>query len=256
MTTPAVPGQIDNLAIGLYLTKHRFGVELDSILQEMGWNPSATGDRDRFVRRFRHAQAIGRDARRDRRAGYFSWNAQPFGETFVYKVTWYVWRNPQTSVDQTVPMFISDLQGMRDFRDKYLDTLTSTTRGIRARHDLEALEDAESRGDRHDVRFVQSRMLKDGGLGEILSGYFGLPYADMEELISQLPSDMLNRTNFDLKRSVQKMERLQDELEKEKVKISDQVHKLALVRSGLPRNAYQLALRDAEDRLSSLRPTT
>ena len=254
MTTPAVQGQTDNLAIGLFLTKHQFGAERESILQEMGWNPGGGGDRAPFERRFRYAQEVGRDARRDRRAGYFSWNAQPFGEIFIYKVTWYVWRNPQTSVDQTVPMFSADLQGMRDFRDKYLDTLTSTTRGIRARHDLEALEDAESRGDRQDVQFVQRRMLKDGGLGETLSGYFGLPYADMEELISQLPNHVLSSMNFDFQRSIQKVERLQDELEKEKVKISDQIHRLAILRSGLPRNAYQLALRDAEDRLSLLRP--
>ena len=255
MTTPTVQAQTDNLAIGIFLARHRYGSELDPILQEIGWMSGAPPDRNHFERRFRRAQEVGRDARRERRAGYFAWNAQPFGRIFVYKVTWYVWRNPQTNIDQTVPMFSADLQGMRDFRDKYLDTLTGTTRGIRAGHDLQELRDAEARDDSHDVQFIQQRMLQDGGLGEMLSGYHGLPYADIEEVISQLPNHALGSINFNFQQSAQKIRRLQNELVKEQARISDQLSAWVMLQTGLPRNAYQLALQDAENRLSRLRST-
>ena len=255
MTTPAVQGQTDNLTIGIFLARRPYGAELDEILQEIGWAPGARPDRAHFERRFRYAQAIGRDARRDRRAGYFTWNAQRFGRIFVYKVTWYVWRNPQSSIDQTVPMFSADLGGMREFRDKYLDTLTATTRGIRAGHDLQELRDADARGDTHDVQFIQQRMVHDGGLGEVLSGYHGLPYADIEEIISQLPSHALGSISFNFQRSAKKIRRLQNELEKEQARISNQLSDWVKSQTGLPRNAYQLALQDAQNRLSRLRST-
>ena len=137
----------------------------------------------------------------------------------------------------------------------YLDTLTATTRGIRAGHDLQELRDAEARGDSHDVQFIQGRMIQDGGLGEILSGYHGLPYADIEEVISQLPNHALGSINFNFQQSAQKIRRLQNELDKEQAKISDQLSGWVRLQTGLPRNSYQLALQDAQNRLSRLRST-
>ena len=253
MTTPRVQGQRDNLRIGLFLAHRQHGALLNPILQELGWDPGARADRDRFESRFRDAQAVGRDALKDRRAGYFTWNAQPFGGTFVYKVTWYVWRNPASNIDQTVPMLSVDLQGMRDFRDKYLATLTATTRSIRAGHDLQALRDAEARGDPSDIQFIQQRMLEDGALGEILSGYHGLPYAaDIEEILAELPNRTFGNIRFSFQRSVQRMQRLQNDLSRERTRIANQLSDWVTLQTGLPADAQRQALLDALDRFNAL----
>ena len=251
MTTPSIQGQRDNLQIGLFLARHPYGASLDSCLQEIGWGTNSALGRTNYESRFRYAQEIGRDARRERRAGYFSFNAQPFGGIFLYKALWYVWRNPQSNIDQTVPLFSTDLQGMRRYRDKYLGTLTSTTRGIRAGHDLQELSDARRRGDTQAIQAIEQRMVEDGALGEVLSGYHGLPYADIEEIMLQLPS-YLGGNRFQFQQSAKKIQKLENQIQKEMGKIANQLSAWVRAQTGLPPNASQLALADAQARLSKL----
>ena len=250
MTTPTIQGQRDNLRIGLFLARNQYGTEKDDILRHIGWN----GDprtRNRFESRFDYAQAIGRDARRERRAGYFSWNAQPFGSIFVYKATWYVLRNPQNGLNQPVPLFNSDLRSMRDYRDRYLDTLTSTTRGIRAAHDVQEFRDAEARGDLQGAQNIRSRMFSDGALGELLTGYYGIPYAEIPQILDQLA--LGNDTSlFRFQRTAQRMLRLQNDLLRSAAQLTEELTRLAQVQGDVPANAQQLALTDADDRLSNL----
>ena len=251
MTTPSIQGQRDNLQIGLFLARNPYGASLDSCLQEIGWGTNSASGRANYANRFRYAQGIGRDARRERRAGYFSFNAQPFGGIFLYKVLWYIWRNPHSNIDQTVPLFSTDLQGMRRYRDKYLDTLTSTTRGIRAGHDLQELSDAKGRGDTHAMQAIDQRMVEDGALGEVLSGYHGLPYADIEEIMLQLPS-YLGGNRFQFQQTAKKIQKLENQIQKEMGKIANQLSAWVRTQTGLPPNASQLALADAQARLSNL----
>ena len=176
----------------------------------------------------------------------------PFGNIFVYKATWYVWRNPESNIDQTVPLFSIDLKRMREFRDKYLATMTSTTRGIRTAHDLQELRDAEERDDNQAIDAIQARMLEDGGLGEILSGYHGLLYADMAEILSQLP-DPLGGHRFQFQKTARKILRLENEIQKEQARLSGQLSEWVKCQTGLPKDARERALADAESRLTELR---
>ena len=250
MTTPTIQGQRDNLQIGLFLSRNQYGAEKDDILRQIGWN-GAPGTRNRFESRFDYAQAIGRDARRDRRAGYFSWNAQPFGTIFVYKATWYVLHNQQNGLNQPIPLFNADLRSMREYRDRYLDTLTSTTRGIRAAHDEQELRDAEGRGDLPGARNIRSRMFSDGALGELLTGYYGIPYADIPQILDQLA--LGNGSNlFRFQRTARKMIQLQNDLLRNSAILTEELKRLALVQGDVPANAQQLALTDAANRLSNL----
>lgn len=253
MTTPSVRSQRDNLNIGLYLARSPHGSELDPILRDvLGYDPSRPHDRERYDARLRTAQAIGRDAFRDRRPGYFTFNAQPFGQTWVYKVTWYVWVNPQTGTAQTVPIPSGDLRSMRERRDKELDTRTGTARSIRTAHDIADERDAISRGDFQDLTSIRQRMLEDDSLGEILSGLHGLPFADIKDILPQLPDATFGSMRLEFQRTAGKINRLQHQLRQEHARISDQLASWVMLQTGLPNNAPQLALRDAQTRLSQM----
>ena len=255
MSAPNVNVQRDNLSIGLYLARNPIGAELDDcLINALGWRPDEEPNRKaEYHRRFTNAQQLGRDSVQSRRAGYFTWNAQPFGPTFLYRVLWYVLRNPENGMDQTIPIFTTDLQGMRRYRDKYLATLTGTTRRIRAGDDLQALREADARGDSRQVQHIQQRMLEDGALGEILSGYFGLEYADIGKILPSLQNHPLGRDVFDFQKSIRKIGKLEADLEKEKAKVSDHLSEWVKMQTGLPGNARQLALDDASHRLTEMR---
>ena len=184
--------QRDNLNIGLYLANTQFGATLDQILQiTLGYNPNGpppTNYVEHHDRRFRNAQAVGRDANKNRTPGYFAFNAMPFGNSYMYKAFSYVWINPNTNHPQVVPLPSGDLAPMRQLRDKDLDTRRDTNRSIRAAHNIQEQRQALARRDWRSLRAIQSRMIEDGSLGEILSGYYGLPYADIQEIIPQLPN--------------------------------------------------------------------
>ena len=169
MTTPSPQRQRDNLNIGLFLAQRPYGAELEQILQgALGYSPQGpppTNNRAHYETRFRTAESVGRDAFRERRPGYFTFNAQPFGHIYVYKVTWYVWLNPQTSTPQTVPIPSADLREMRTYHDKYMDTRTGTTRNIRTAYDIEDRDNAIARGDSQDARLIEQRMVDNDSWG-------------------------------------------------------------------------------------------
>lgn len=257
MTTPSVQIQRDNLNIGLFLAGNPYGVELDRILQgALGYNPDMLDSenyRDLYANRFRAAQRVGRDAFRDRKPGYFTFNAQPFGWTHVYKAIWYVWVNPQTRKPQTVLMPSVDLRRMREYRDKDLDTRAATSRSVRTAHDIEDEKKALGRGDSQDLQSIQRRMVEDDSLGEILSGLCGVPFADIKEVLPQLPDAAFGNVRYEFQTTARKINRLQGQLRRELARVSDQLTNWVTLRTGLPRNASQLALQDAESRLSSMR---
>ena len=129
---------------------------------------------EHYERRFRNAQRVGRDAFRERTPGYFAFNAMPFGGRYIYKATWYVWRNPQSGQPQTVPLLAGDLASMRRIRNKDLDTRQATTRSVRTADNIQEQRRAIQRQDWPALQELQARMMEDGSLGEILSGFHGL----------------------------------------------------------------------------------
>ena len=200
-------------------------------------------------RRFRNAQAVGRDANKNRTPGYFAFNAMPFGNVYIYKAFSYVWINPNTNHPQVVPLPSGDLAPMRQLRDRDLDTRQTTNRSIRAAHNIQEQRQALARRDWRSLRAIQSRMIEDGSLGEILSGYYGLPYADIQDIMPQLA----NQSGlFQFQRDAKDVRELERRLMQRKASFAQQLTSWVMLHTGVPGNAPQLALQQAAQRLTSL----
>ena len=246
---PTVQQQRDNLTIGLYLA-YTGGATLDYIFQAaLGYIPNGPIQREYYDRRFREAQRVGRDAFKNRTPGYFTFNAMPFGNTYIYKVTWYVWINPDSRSAQTVPLPVADLASMRDLRDTDLDTRQSTTRSVRAAHDIEEQMRAIARRDWPALQVILARMAEDESLGEILSGWYGLPYADIQDIIPKLANE---RGMFSFQRDAARIKQHERRLRQAQAQLSSQLNSWVMLQTGVPSNAPQLALDQAQQRLLAL----
>ncbi len=247
---PTIQAQRDNLQIGLYLARGQFGAILDDILQvSLGYSPSGSRPWAYYETRFRKAQQVGRDAFRQRIPGYFTFNAMPFGGQYIYKATWYVWRNPQTGRPQTVPLLAGDLASMRRLRDRDLDTREATTRSVRTADNIQEQRRAVQRQDWPALQELQSRMIEDGSLGEILSGFYGLPYADVQEIIPDLPNRPMR---FRFQQDAQEVRRHERRLRRAQASLGQQLTNWVMLQTGVPNNAPQLALQQAQQRLANL----
>lgn len=255
MPAPLAQVQRDNLNIGIFLAGRPYGAPIDQILQAaLGYDPSGTYPTNSFERYeygFRTAQRVGRDRYRARVPGYFTFNAMPFGRTYYYKVTWYTWLNPQSGNCQIVPMVSLDLGRMRRLRDRDLDTRRATTRSIRTAHDIEEERQTIARQDCQALQAIQARMVKDESLGEILSGWHGLPYADIEEIIAQLPAYQQGNMRFSFQRAAANITRINRRLRQEQASLASQLSNWVILQTGLPSNAPQLALQDAITRITA-----
>ena len=202
-----------------------------------------------YERRFRNAQRVGRDAFRRRTPGYFAFNAMPFGGRYIYKATWYVWRNPQSGQPQTVPLYAGDLVAMRRLRNKDLNTRQATTRSVRTADNIQEQRQAIQRRDWPALQELQARMIEDGSLGEILSGFHGLPYADIEEVILNLPTRPIR---FQFQREAKQIQQLSRRLRQAQASLGNQLQSWVMLQTGVPNNAPQLALQQAQQRLANL----
>lgn len=253
--TPEMERQEDNLTIGLYLANARasFGATMDDILQAaLPYNPSG-GPPDNypepFVRRFRAAQKVGRDAYVNRTPGYFIFNAMPFGHVYIYKALSYVWINPGTNQPQVVPLPTGDLASMRRLRDRDLDTRQSTNRSIRAADNIHEQRRAVSRRDWQALQEIQSRMIEDGSFGEIISGYYGLPYADVQDIMPQIANQ---NGMFQFQKDAKDVRELERRLMQRKASFAQQLTQWVMLQTGVPNNAHLLALQQAQRLLASL----
>ncbi|MFZ7132229.1 MAG: hypothetical protein ACOWWR_07720 [Eubacteriales bacterium] len=255
LPTPLTRAQRDNLSIGVFLSGRTGGATLDQILQNaLGYDPNGSYPQnsiEKFEYRFKMAQKIGRDRYRERIAGYFTFNAMPFGHTYIYKAIWYTWQNPNTGNCQIVPMINIDLRDMRQLRDKDLNTRKATARSIRAADDIQDERKAIQQQNYQALQIVQSRMVDDESLGEILSGWHGLPYADIQEIIPQLPGYLQQNTHFNFQQLAANISDLSKKLRNEQAKFAAQISNWVMLQTGLPNNAAQLALQDAIKRLST-----
>ena len=251
--TPTAQQQKDNLNVGLYLTRTKFGATLDQTLRsELGYDPNGAPPSnyvEPFERRFRAAQRVGREALRNRTPGYFTFNAMPFGDRYLYKALWYIWRNPNTGKVQIVPLPPGDLASMRLLRDRDFETRRATNRSIATAHDIEDQRQAIARGDQQALQVVQSRMIEDGTLGEILSGYHGLPYADIQDIMPQLANE---RGMFQFQRIAKDVRKLENDLMKRKTAFAQQLTQWVRLQTGVTGNTHLLALQQARQRLAAL----
>ena len=186
----------------------------------------------------------------ERTPGYFAFNAMPFGGRYIYKATWYVWRNPQSGQPQTVPLLAGDLASMRRIRNKDLDTRQATTRSVRTADNIQEQRRAIQRQDWPALQELQTRMMEDGSLGEILSGFHGLPYADIQEVIPNLPKPPMR---FQFQREAQQIQQLDSRrLRQAQASLGNQLQSWVMLQTGVPNNAPQLALQQAQQRLANL----
>ena len=92
-------------------------------------------------------------------------------------------------------------------------------------------------------------MIEDGSLGEILSGSHGLPYADIEEVILNLPTRPI-RVQF--QREAKQIQQLSRRLRQAQASLGNQLQSWVMLQTGVPNNAPQLALQQAQQRLAFL----
>lgn len=248
----------DNLNIGLTLAEqYPYGLALDDLLiQTLGYTPGGSwpiGDRDRYISKLHRAESIGLRNYALRLPGYFTINAQPFGNIFLYKAVWYTWPNPTTGTTCTVLVCHTDLAPMRRWRDKYLRTRTQTTMSVRAADNLVRQDGALARQDMREIKDIQTGMVQDGTLSEVVTGLLGVPYVDVADMLSLLSQgNPYGSVQFNFTRQAQRIRQLENRLADEQVAIVRSLSNFITVKQGLPRNARQLALQDARDRLANL----
>ena len=247
---PTIQQQRDNLTIGLFLAHGIHGATLEQILQvPLGYIPDGNLPVTHFDRSFREAQRVGREAFKERRSGYFTFNAMSFGGRYIYKATWYVWENPQSGHSQTVPLFAGDLAAMERQRSKDLRTRTATARSISAADNIHEQQRAIQANDWTRLHEIQARMIDDGSLGEILSGFHGLPYADIQEVIEGLGH---YPAMFQFQKDAKEVRKFSYRLKKAEADLSQRLMSWVMLQTGVPNNAPELALQQAERRLAEL----
>ncbi|MCE2463711.1 MAG: hypothetical protein J4F46_07370 [Dehalococcoidia bacterium] len=92
-------------------------------------------------------------------------------------------------------------------------------------------------------------MIEDGSLGEILSGFHGIPYADIQEIIPQLPNQTML---FQFQRDAQHIQQLDRRLRQAQASLGQQLTSWVMLQTGVPNDAPQRALQQAEQRLADL----
>ena len=92
-------------------------------------------------------------------------------------------------------------------------------------------------------------MIEDGSLGEILSGFHGLPYADIQDIIPDLPNRPMR---FQFQRDAQRVQQLDRRLRQAQAALGQQLTAWVMLQTGVPNNAPQMALQQAQRRLASL----
>ena len=223
---------------------------MDDILQvPLGYSPGGNIPIEHYEGRFRNAQRVGRDAFRQRTPGYFVFNAMPFGGRYIYKAPWYVWRNPQSGQPQTVPLLAGDLASMRRLRNKDIDTRQATTRSVRTADNIQEQRRAIQRGDWSALQVLQARMIEDGSLGEILSGFHGLQYVEIQKIIPVLPNRPMR---FQFQKDAKQIQQLSRRLRQAQDSLGRQLTSWVMPQRGVPNNAPQLALQQAQQRLAFL----
>jgi hypothetical protein len=96
-------------------------------------------------------------------------------------------------------------------------------------------------------------MVEDEAIGEILTGLFGLPYADVKSMMPQIAQGITGqRIRHSFQQRAQKIVRLSEDILKEQAHLVRELYQYASIRAGLPPNARQLALEDAATRVANL----
>lgn len=243
----------DNLNVGIYLTE--YGVQSkDNIIQYIGYNPGATGtagDYDHYHGRLRKAIEKGAKCYTEREPGWFFIAAFPFHKQFLYRTIWFVNRH-----GECLPLAVDPFaRRIKNWREKDTNTRIARTRASVAVDALHRIRRAMVNGDVDEYNAVIEDLSKDetyGPIMEIVTGHYGVEYAEMIpliELLLQNPGSvsqtaLLGRALQDIRKSVK--------LRKRAIfRIADTLSKLVMLRAG-SRSARPQVLAEARNRLTSL----
>ncbi|MBW2167932.1 MAG: hypothetical protein JRG69_01520 [Deltaproteobacteria bacterium] len=212
-----------------------------------------TGDYDHYHGRLRKAIDKGAKYYTEREPGWFFIAAFPFNNNFLYRTTWFVNR-----YGQCLPLAVDPfVRKIKNWREKDTNTRIARTRAFVAADALHRIRRAMVNGDIDEYNAVIKELTQDeiyGPIMEIVTGHYGVEYANMIpliELLLQQPGSLpqtalLGRALKDIKKSVK--------LRKRGVfRIADTLSKLVMLRAGamIPRPQ---ALAEARNRLASLPP--
>jgi hypothetical protein len=241
------------LNIGINLTEYE-AQERNNVLQYIGYSPGAAGrdgDYDHFHGRFRKAIDTGAQKYTDREPGWFYIAAFPFGNTSLYRATWYVNR-----YGQCVPLCIDQFTArLKERRVKDTNTRIARTRAAVALDALRKLRIAMQSGDLEEYRGIIEELSKDetyGPIMEIVTGNYGVEYAEMMPFIELLlgqPEWALQRVGLtkamkDIRKSISLRER-------GVINFADSMSKIVMIRAGV-RNPRPQVLTEARNILVSL----
>jgi hypothetical protein len=243
----------DNLNIGIYLTQ--YGAQpKENILQYMGYTPDApngTDDYDGYYRRFRAAIDMGAEGYTKRESGWFYIMAFPFDTQFLYRAVWYIDRRRVC-----VPLATDLLVGrIKEWRTKDTNTRIARTRASVAADALSKIRRAMRNGDIAEYNEVMRELGNDetyGPIMEIVTGHYGVEYAELGQFISLLleyPGDAAQRLG--LKNALQDIRKAKKLQKKSIENIARSLSSLVMLRAG-QRDQRPRALVEARTRLESL----
>ena len=92
-------------------------------------------------------------------------------------------------------------------------------------------------------------MIEDGSFGEIISGYYGLPYADVQDIMPQIANQ---NGMFQFQKDAKDVRELERRLMQRKASFAQQLTQWVMLQTGVPNNAHLLALQQAQRLLASL----
>lgn len=245
----------DNLNIGIYLTQYDAQLK-DSILRYMGYTPGAMGRigiYDHYHDRFRKAIDTGAQRYTERDPDWFFISAIPFGNEFLYRTVWYV-----APHGTCIPLFFDQfVTRVMDRRRRDTNTRIARTRGLVAADALRRIRIAMRNGDAEEYRAVISELVSDeiyGPIMEIVTGHYGVEYAEMIpliELLLQYPETTLQR--FGLSRALRDIRKAKRIREQGINNLATTLTNIVMLRAG-HRHTRTEALNYARQRLVCLPP--
>jgi hypothetical protein len=245
----------DNLNIGIYLTQYDAHSKED-ILGYMGYTPGARGrigNYDHYHNKFRKAIDMGAQRYTERDPDWFFISAIPYGNNFLYRTVWYVAPN-----GTCIPLFFDQfVTRVIDRRRKDTNTRIERTRGLIAAEALRRIRIAMRNGDAEEYKAIISELVSDevyGSIMEIVTGHYGVEYAEMIpliELLLQYPETTLQR--FGLSRALKDIRKAKRIREQGINALATTLTNIVMLRAGHTHTRAE-ALNYARQRLMCLPP--
>ncbi len=243
----------DNLNIGIYLTEYGFQPKTN-VLEQIGYVQEGSGIEDNlnhYHGRLRKAIERGAQNYTERNPGWFYVSAFPFNGQFLYRTTWYVCEH-----GQCLPLAVDPYaRNVKEWRVKDTSTRIARTRAAVAVEALDRMRRAVLDEDLDAYNAIMKELADDetyGPLMEIVSGHYGLEYADAGQFIELLlDQPAFSPERIGLGRALKDIRKAKQIRDRGMLSFASALAKLVLLRAG-SRNPRPQALAEARRRLASL----